>query len=135
MADNSDGPDFDSLTIRVNGNSFSLSLGLREAILKDIETNIRAYGDPGVFTGGAGFASASYLGSMTRDVLDKIGRLERMATDPRAGKRSFAPGDDFMAQGPTIVIPAPPALPVFAAGLLLVGWLRTRRRCAKRAAL
>jgi hypothetical protein len=116
-------PDFDSMTVKVNGQPFTLSLGLREAILKDIETNIRTYGDPGLFNGGVGFASASYLGAMTNDIIGKIDRLESIA-----GEQDISAGGRFMVSGPVYVIPTPSTMPVFLAGLVVVAWLRRPRR-------
>jgi hypothetical protein len=113
----------DGLTLRVNGEPFTMSLGLEEALIRDIETNIRTWGNPGVFTGGPGFASAAYLGAMTRDVMSRIERLESMAADP-PGAGAAAP-TGFVA-GPIYVIPTPSTLGVFVAGLFAIGWLRRR---------
>jgi len=104
--------DSDSLTIRVNGAPLTLSLGLRDALRRDLEESIRLFGVSGLFDPIPGIASAGMLGNAAGDVLRQIDGLE-------AAVASGVFHHDMMR-----AFPEPSSLSLFAFGLLAMGWLR-----------
>ena len=104
--------DSDSLTIKVNGAPLTLSLGLRDALRRDLEESIRLFGVSGLFDPIPGIASAGMLGSAAGDVMRQIDGLEAAVI-----------GGAFH-HGMTRAFPEPSSLPLFAFGLLAMAWLR-----------
>lgn len=104
--------DIDSLTIEVNGAPIALSLGLRDALRRDLEESIRLFGVSGLFDPIPGIASAGLLGNAAGDIMRQIDALEA------AVERGAVHRDMMRA------FPEPSSLSLFAFGLLAMGWLR-----------
>lgn len=113
--------DIDSLTIKVKGAPVTLSLGLKDALSKDLRDNIDQYGVSGLTNPATGFASAAYLRSATNDVLKQIDQLEGLHSKP-ALQRSGA-----IAPYKIVLPQEPPTILIFLTGLLFVVLLRGDR--------
>jgi hypothetical protein len=112
----------DELTIEVNGAPVTLSLGLRDALLRDIRENFRLYGVPALFNPMPGVASARYIGNAAGDIIRRIDAMEEAL---RGGTPPYQPGN---ASLDARTIAEPSSLSVFAFGLLMMGWLRRSSR-------
>ena len=117
--------DVDSLQIDVKGVPMTFSLGLKQALHKDLKAHMDLFGVSGLTNPAIGFASAAYLQSATHDVMEKIGRLEQMNREPAA----------LHAETPSsrkiIALREPPTILMFLTGLLFIVLLRGDRLQAR----
>ena len=111
----------DELTIEVNGAPVTLSLGLRDAILRDLRENFGLYGVPGLFNPMPGSGSAGYFEKAVRDV---VRRIDAMEDALKNGSLADAPGK---ARGGAMTMPEPSSLSILAFGLLAMVWVRRSR--------
>lgn len=111
----------DSLTINVKGKPLTLSLGLEEALQKDLKDHIGYYGVSGLTNPATGFASAIHLKSATDEIVKQIDLLEG-TNSPTAIERT----DGFPVRK-LVITPEPPTILLFLTGLLFIVLLRSER--------
>jgi hypothetical protein len=113
--------DMDNLKIDVQGVPMNFSLGLKQALHKDLTDHVDYFGVSGLASPATGFASAAYLQSATHEVLKNIDRLERLTVNPVSFR-----ADTALPQK-TLGLREPPTILLFLTGLLFIVLLRGER--------